>query len=97
MVKKVDVKITEDDIKNLKVPKMLSWKSSSQQMTEEEVEQYKNMNWEWYYHCYLYIDEITPISCKRCGHINVFQPREKVKNCENCGAESKRCEKEEEL
>lgn len=97
MDKKVDVKNIEEDIRNHRVPKMLSWKSSTHEMTEEELEKFRNMNWEWYYHCYLFIDEITPISCKRCGHINVFQPGEKVRNCENCGAEAKRCEKEEEL
>ncbi len=92
---KVTVEISEDDIKNLKIPKMLSWKASSHEMTEEEVENIKNMNWEWYYNCYLYINELLPVSCKRCAHINVFQPLEKEKTCENCGAEVRRCEKEE--
>ncbi len=91
------IEITESDIRDLKVPKMVSWKASSHDMTEEELERIKDLNWEWYYNCYLYIDEILPISCKRCAHINVFQPREKEKICENCGAETKRCEKEEKM
>ncbi len=97
MARKVDVEISEEDIRNLKSPKMLSWESASREMTEEELEKIKNMNWEWYYHCYLYLDEIIPITCKRCGHINVFQPGEKTRTCENCGDETKRCEKEEKL
>lgn len=97
MKKKDGVKISEEDIRNRGVPKLLSWESASQEMTEEELEKIRNMNWEWYYNCYLYLDEIIPISCKRCSHINVFQPGEKMKICENCGAHSKRCEKEEEL
>ncbi|HET6418641.1 MAG TPA: hypothetical protein VFG19_00700 [Geobacteraceae bacterium] len=91
------IEITESDIRDLKVPKMVSWKASSHDMTEEELERIKNLNWEWYYNCYLYIDEIIPISCKRCAHINVFQPGEKEKICENCGAETRRCEKEEKI
>jgi hypothetical protein len=87
---KVNVEIAED-------PKMHSWKVSSHEITGEEMEKINNMNWEWYYNCYLYIDEITPLSCRRCTHINVFQPREKERICENCGAEVKRCEKEEKL
>jgi hypothetical protein len=96
----MDKKINLDfagNVKNPKVPKILSWEGSRQDMTEEELDTIKNMNWEWYYNCYIYLDDILPVSCKRCGHINVFQPREKVRDCENCGAESKRCEKEEEL
>jgi hypothetical protein len=85
------------DTKNPRVPTILSWEGSRQEMTEEELENIKNMNWEWYYNCYIYLDEILPVSCKRCGHINVFQPMEKVRECENCAAETKRCEKEEEL
>jgi len=97
MTKKKAATISEVDINALKAPKMVSWESSKQEMTEEELEKIKNMNWEWYYHCYLFIDELTPIACKRCGQINVFQPREKTRTCENCGAETKRCEKEEKL
>lgn len=73
------------------------WQKVSQEMTEDELEKIRSMNWEWYYHCYLYIDQYTPILCKRCGQFNVFAPREKTRKCENCGAETKRCDKEEEL
>jgi hypothetical protein len=97
MGKKKAARISEVDISALKAPKMVSWETARQDMTEEELETIKNMNWEWYYHCYLYLDEIIPIACKRCGQINVFQPREKKKTCKNCGAETKRCEKEEKL
>jgi hypothetical protein len=97
MKKKKATVISGVDIDTLKTPKMVSWESAKQEMTVEELEKIKNMNWEWYYNCYLYLDEITPIACKRCGQINVFQPGEKTKTCENCGAEAKRCEKEEEL
>ncbi len=97
MNKKVEFKIDEDEIKKLKAPKMLSWESGRQEMTEEELDKIRNMNWEWYYNCYLYMDEIIPVACKRCGFFNIFQPGEKLKNCENCAAECKRCEKEEEL
>jgi hypothetical protein len=94
---KVNVEITEDDIRQLSAPNMHSWKASSHEMAEEELEKIKNMNWEWYYNCYLYTDEATLVSCKRCAHINVFQPGEKERICEKCRAEVKRCEKEEEL
>ncbi len=94
---KVSVEFTEEDIKGLKVPKMASWRASSHEMTEEELKKFENMNWEWYYNCYLFLDEITPVACKRCSHVNVFQPGEKEKTCENCGAEVRRCEKEEKL
>ncbi len=87
---KLNIEIAEN-------PKMHSWKASSKKITEEELEKINNMNWEWYYNCYLYIDEIISVLCKRCAHVNVLQPREKERTCENCGAEVKRCEKEEEL
>jgi hypothetical protein len=95
--KKPEVKITEEDIRSLKVPKVLSWQKAEEEMTEEEIEKIKKMNWEWYYNCYIYLDSPTPVSCKRCGHINIFMPGEKTLKCENCGTESKRCEVEEDL
>ncbi len=94
---KDETKLTDEDIRNLHSPRMLSWKRSPHEMTEEEIEKFTKMNWEWYYNCYLYLDEVIPVMCKRCGHFNVFQPGEKVRRCENCGDESKRCEKEEDL
>ncbi len=66
-------------------------------MTEEELKKITDMNWEWYYNCYLHKDEPIPISCKVCGWINVFSPGEKKKRCAKCGIEYRRCEVEEEL
>lgn len=76
-------------------PNRHSWKASSHEISEEELEKINNLNWEWYYNCYLYIDEITFLPCRRCAHINIFQPMEKERICDNCGAQVKRCAKEE--
>ena len=95
--KKPGIKISEEDVKTLKTPKSMTWRKTHEVMTEEEVDKIKNMNWEWYYNCYIFLDAPTPVSCKRCEHINIFPPWEKIMTCENCGTECKRCEKEEDL
>ncbi len=78
-------------------PPAPSWERVSFELTEEELKTAKEMNWEWYYNCYLYLDEPISIACKRCGHINLFHPREKWKKCDNCAAVCRRCDKEEDL
>jgi len=95
--KKPEIKISDEDLKNLKTPKSMTWRKSQEVMTEEEIDKFKNMNWEWYYNCYIFLDVPTPVACKRCEHTNIFPPWEKIMKCENCGAECKRCEKEEDL
>ena len=95
--KKPEIKISEEDLKNLKTPKSMTWRKSQEVMTEEEIDKIKNMNWEWYYNCYIFLDSPTPVACKRCEHINIFPPWEKIMKCENCGTDCKRCEKEEDL
>jgi hypothetical protein len=69
----------------------------NREMTEEEIEKFKNMNWEWYYNCYLYLDEPLEIMCKICGGLNTFLPREMKKKCVHCGIECHRCEKVEKV
>lgn len=76
--------------------KSLHWELARNEMTEEEVGKIRNMNWEWYYNCYLYKDEPVAVMCKICGNINVFQPGEKKKKCSHCGIECRRCEVDEE-
>ena len=95
--KSSEIKLTEEEIKNLTSPGNITWRKSQVVMTEEEVDKYRNMNWEWYYNCYILLDSPTPIACKRCNHINIFLPGEMTRKCENCGIECKRCEKEEKL
>jgi len=90
--------LSSEDLENIdkiKKTKSLQWEHASHQMTEEEVETIKNMNWEWYYNCYLYKDEPLEILCKICGGLNVFLPREKKKKCVHCGLEIRRCEVDE--
>ncbi|MRR06824.1 MAG: hypothetical protein EG828_07750 [Deltaproteobacteria bacterium] len=74
------------------LPRTTRWERTNKVMTEEEVEKFKNMNWEWYYNCYLYLDEPLEITCKICGGLNYFFPREMTKKCSHCGIECKRCE-----
>ncbi len=76
-------------------PKSMNWQHVKGGMTEEEVEKIRNMNWEWYYNCYLYKDEPVEVTCKICGNMNVFLPGEKKKNCAHCGLECRRCEVDE--
>jgi hypothetical protein len=95
--KNPEIKLTEEEIRNLTSPKSMTWRKTHEVMTEEEIDKIKNLNWEWYYNCYILLDTLTPIACKRCNHINIFLPREMTRKCENCGAECKRCEKEEDL
>ncbi|HOP39821.1 MAG TPA: hypothetical protein PLI53_02135 [Geobacteraceae bacterium] len=64
-------------------------------MMKEEIEKFQNMNWEWYYNCYLYLDEPIMVTCKICGGMTLFLPREMKKKCENCGIECHRCEVDE--
>lgn len=75
--------------------KSLQWERVIHEMTEEEVDRIKNMNWEWYYNCYLYKDEPLEILCKICNGLNVFLPGEKRKKCAHCGLEIRRCEVDE--
>jgi len=75
--------------------KSLHWELVRKEMTEEEVAKFKEMNWEWYYNCYLYKDEPLEILCKICGGINIFLPGEKKKKCIHCGIECRRCEVDE--
>ena len=74
------------------LPNLPRWIRSTKGMTEKEVETFKNMNWEWYYNCYLYLDEPLEITCKVCGGLNNFLPREMKKKCTHCGIECHRCE-----
>jgi hypothetical protein len=76
-------------------PKSMHWELAKNEMTEEEVQKIRDMNWEWYYNCYLYKDEPIAIACKICGAINVFLPGEMKKKCSKCGIESRRCEVDE--
>lgn len=78
-------------------PNTPRWMRTNKEMTEEEVENIKNMNWEWYYNCFLYLDEPLEIMCKICGGLNNFLPREMKKKCLHCGIECHRCEKKEDL
>lgn len=75
--------------------KSLHWELAKREMTEEELNKIKNMNWEWYYNCYLYKDEPVEVTCKICGSMNVFLPGENSKKCEHCGIECRRCEVDE--
>jgi hypothetical protein len=72
------------------------WMRSKSTMTEEEVEKFKEMNWEWYYNCYLYRDESIEVACKICKGVNIFLPGEMKKKCVHCGIECHRCEVDEE-
>jgi len=74
------------------LPRTTRWERTNKEMTEEEVEKFKNMNWEWYYNCYLYLDEPLEIACKICGGQNYFLPKEMKKKCTHCGIECNRCE-----
>jgi len=74
------------------LPRTTRWERTNKKMTEEEVEKFKNMNWEWYYNCYLYLDEPLEVTCKICGGLNYFLPREMKKKCNHCGIECKRCD-----
>jgi hypothetical protein len=94
------IKMKKPDKKSIQNPSLSAaprWERSKKVMTEEEVEKFKNMNWEWYYNCYLYLDEPLEILCKICGGLNIFQPREMKKKCEHCGIECHRCEMKEEI
>ncbi|MDD2319220.1 MAG: hypothetical protein PHO83_04125 [Geobacteraceae bacterium] len=73
-------------------PRLMRSKST---MTEEEVEKFKGMNWEWYYNCYLYRDEPIEVMCKICKGVNIFLPGEMKKKCSHCGIECHRCEVDE--
>lgn len=64
-------------------------------MPKEEIDKFKNVNWEWYYNCYLYLDEPIEITCKVCGGMTMFLPREMKKKCMHCGIECHRCEVDE--
>ncbi len=75
--------------------KSLHWELAKREMTEEEIENIKNLNWEWYYNCYLYKDEPIEVTCKICGLMTVFLPGEKSKKCVHCGIECRRCEVDE--
>jgi hypothetical protein len=92
------MKMKKSDTKNVQNPSLPNssrWERSKKEMTEEEVEKFKNMNWEWYYNCYLYLDEPLEIMCKICGGLNIFLPREMKKKCGHCGIECHRCEMKE--
>lgn len=75
--------------------KPMRYELAKREMTEEELEKIKNMNWEWYYNCYLYKDEPIMVLCKICGATNIFLPREMSKKCAECGIECRRCEVDE--
>ncbi|MGA7827585.1 MAG: hypothetical protein WCA04_08000 [Geobacteraceae bacterium] len=90
----------KDEKKNAQTPSLPNtprWVRSTKEMTEEEVEKFKSMNWEWYYNCYLYLDEPLEIMCKICGGLNSFRPREMTIKCIHCGIECHRCEKKEKI
>lgn len=76
-------------------PPSMHWQAATHEMTEEEIDKIRNMNWEWYYNCYLFKDEPVAVSCKICGKMNVFLPGEKKKKCVQCGIEGRRCEVDE--
>jgi len=89
------VESTEDNLDKINRRKNLHWEHITHEMTEEEVDGFRNMNWEWYYNCYLYKDEPLEILCKICGGLNTFLPGEKKKKCVHCGLEIRRCEVDE--
>jgi len=72
--------------------KSLHWELAKKDMTEEELATIRDMNWEWYYNCYLYKDEPVEVTCKICGFMNIFLPGEKSKKCVQCGIQCRRCE-----
>lgn len=73
----------------------MHYELAKREMTEEELEKIRSKNWEWYYNCYLYRDEPIMVSCKICGALNIFLPREMTKKCRQCGIECHRCEVDE--
>ncbi|MEA5115108.1 MAG: hypothetical protein VB050_13895 [Geobacteraceae bacterium] len=85
----------DDDAKPAK-RKSLHWELAKRDMAEEELATIRNMNWEWYYNCFLYKDEPVEVTCKICGFMNIFLPGEKSKKCVQCGIECRRCEVDEE-
>lgn len=70
----------------------MNWEKATHTMSEEEIEYFKNLNWEWYYNCYLYKNETIEVLCKICQGLNIFQPGEMKKKCVHCGIECRRCE-----
>jgi hypothetical protein len=75
--------------------KSMHYELAKREMTDEELQKIRDMNWEWYYNCYLNLDEPIMVSCKICGAINIFLPREMKKKCGECGIECHRCEIDE--
>jgi hypothetical protein len=72
--------------------KSMNWELATHSVTEEEIDTIKNMNWEWYYNCYIFRDETIEVVCKICQGMNIFHPGEMKKKCEHCGIECHRCE-----
>jgi hypothetical protein len=86
---------TAEDAKNPPSSKSMHWQVATHEMRKEEIDRISNMNWEWYYNCYLFKDEPVEVSCRICGKLNVFLPGEKKKKCAHCGLECRRCEVDE--
>jgi hypothetical protein len=84
------------DVREPSMQRTPRWIRSKSTMTEEEVEKFKKMNWEWYYNCYLYRNESIEVTCKICNGVNIFLPGEMKKKCSHCGIECRRCEVDEE-
>jgi hypothetical protein len=90
-------KVEKEEAQRPSRPKAMHWEFAKKEMTEEELQKIRDMNWEWYYNCYLYKDEPVAVSCKICGALNVFLPGEKKKKCILCGIECHRCEVDENI
>lgn len=87
--------VKKEKLEETPPPRSPNWIRYRGGITKKEIEKIQGMNWEWYYNCYLYLDEPIEVTCKVCGGMTVFLPREMKKKCMHCGIECHRCEVDE--